>query len=293
MKLSIFLTISLLIIGSVIANERNQWTIQWQEEEAFPVIEVEAGSKVTWIPSDTDTHNHILKTFGSPENFELTVHKDAISSHTFNKVGEYVYGCALHPHVRNVIRVVEPKDSTKNRRVVYPWLPEDQQENPYEREIQDQVRKRVEFQRSINDDETQRQVDLYNQADREEAEAKQKAKPDAIESETDKKPPHPSTPGNPHQISPTPIANKPSVPPTPTPTPTPTHTRHTTEPEETTAGKHKPTEEPTKPAQIPPSNSTTTDAKENEEKEKEKSTASSAIINVTLFISSIFLVILL
>jgi plastocyanin len=65
-------------------------------------LTVPAGTTVTWVNHDSDTHTVTSPTgaFGSP-----ALETDDTFSFTFNAPGTYAYFCALHPHMKSTVVV--------------------------------------------------------------------------------------------------------------------------------------------------------------------------------------------
>jgi nitrite reductase (NO-forming) len=77
------------------------------------VVEVPAGTEVTWIQEDNFdflageyTGQHNVVGVSGPQRFasELMKHADQYS-HTFTEPGDYEYVCSLHPYMRGIVRV--------------------------------------------------------------------------------------------------------------------------------------------------------------------------------------------
>lgn len=69
------------------------------------VIEVQVGSKVTWINEDDFPHNvHFLT--GNDETYDLPIGESALV--TFDQAGDFYYECSLHPQqMRGKVTVTE------------------------------------------------------------------------------------------------------------------------------------------------------------------------------------------
>ncbi len=77
-----------------------------QKDLAFSktAITVAVGDKVMWGSADTVNHNIHIK--GEGEDVDLGVQKNSeVISHVFNKKGEYVVQCAIHPRMKMTVTV--------------------------------------------------------------------------------------------------------------------------------------------------------------------------------------------